>query len=143
MSNVAIKWMEESSRLFACRDSSGNTIMSGSWSDGDNGEQTWSAAKATDLLLMGLASCAAHDVVSIMERQRQHLTSLRVEVDGLQQASPPFAFTNIHLRFILSGRELDVAKIARALALSVDKYCSVAATIRGVATITHDYEIEP
>lgn len=64
--------------------------MSGSWSDGDNGEQTWSAAKATDLLLMGLASCAAHDVVSIMERQRQQLTSLRVEVDGLQQASPPF-----------------------------------------------------
>lgn len=143
MSNVAIKWMEESSRLFACRDSSGNTIMSGSWSGDANGGQAWIAAKPTDLLLMGLASCAAHDVVAILERQRQRLTSLRVDVDGHQEADPPFAFTSIHLRFVLSGQGLDVARVERALMLSVEKYCPVAATVRGVASITHDYEIEP
>lgn len=142
MSSVAIKWMEEGSRLFACRDSSGNTIMSGSWSGDTNDDRTWIATRPTDLLLMGLASCAAHDVVAILERQRQRLTSLRVDVEGQQAADPPFAFTGIHLRFILSGQDLDVARVERALMLSVEKYCPVVATVRGVASITHDYEIE-
>ncbi len=142
MSNVAVKWMEEKSRLFSCLDSFGNTIMAGSPSGEDEGLQEWKAAKATDLLLMGLASCAAHDVVSILERQRQNLTGLRIDVDGRQQPDPPFAFTDIHLRFTLSGNDLNPDKVARALDLSVDKYCSVAATIRGVAAITHDFIIE-
>lgn len=116
--------------------------MSGSWSvDGDGGQE-WRAAKPSDLLLMGLASCAAHDVVAILERQRQPLSGLRVDVVGNQQADPPNAFTTIHLRFTLTGHDLDPRKVERALDLSLNKYCSVAATVRGVATITHDYVIE-
>ena len=65
MSTVAIKWMQEQSRLFACRDSLGNTVMSGSWSATEESGLEWKAAKPSDLLLMGLASCAAHDVVAI------------------------------------------------------------------------------
>lgn len=143
MSNVAVKWMEEKSRLFACRDSYGNTIMSGSWPNEQPGWQEWKAAKPSDLLLMSLASCAAYDVVAIMERQRQALASLSIEVDGRQQPQPPYAFTDIHLRFILRGDDLDAEKTERAIALSVDKYCSVAATLRGVAEISFSYTIEP
>lgn len=142
MSNVAIKWMEEKSRLFACRDSNGHMVMSGSWAIDDGSGQEWKAAKPSDLLLMGLASCAAHDVVSILERQRQPLSGLRVDVDGRQQPDPPFAFTDIHLHFIISGGRLELDKVERALNLSVTKYCSVAATIRGVANITYGFEIE-
>lgn len=143
MSNVAVKWMEEKSRLFACRDSYGNTIMSGSWPNEQPGWQEWKAAKPSDLLLMSLASCAAYDVVAIMERQRQALASLSIEVDGQQQPQPPYAFTDIHLHFILRGDDLDAEKTERAIALSVDKYCSVAATLRGVAEISFSYTIEP
>ncbi|CUS05109.2 conserved protein of unknown function [Candidatus Promineifilum breve] len=142
MSTIAIKWMQEQSRLFACRDSSGNTVMSGSWSTDESSGQEWKAAKPSDLLLMGLASCAAHDVVAILERQRQNLSGLRVDVDGRQLPDPPYAFTTIHLRFTLAGDGLNPEKVERALDLSLNKYCSVAATLRGVATITHDYVIE-
>lgn len=134
--------MEERSRLFACQDSNGNMVMSGSGSGGDGGGQEWRATKPTDLLLMGLATCAAYDVVAILERQRQPLDGLRIEVDGRQQADPPYAFTDIHLRFVMSGNPLDPAKVERALDLSINKYCSVAATIRAVANITYGFEIE-
>lgn len=142
MSNIAVKWMEENSRLFACRDSTGNLVMSGSWSGGQSLGQEWRAAKPTDLLLMGLATCAAHEIVSILERQRQRLTGLRVDVDGQQQPEPPHAFTGIHMQFYLSGERLVRAKVDRALDLSINKYCSVAATLRGVAAITYGFEIE-
>jgi putative redox protein len=134
--------MEERSRLFACHDSSGNMVLSGSGSGEDADGQEWRATKPTDLLLMGLATCAAYDVVAILERQRQPLDGLRIEVDGRQQADPPYAFTDIHLRFLLSGDRLDPVKVERALDLSINKYCSVAATIRAVATITYGFEIE-
>jgi putative redox protein len=142
LSTIAVKWLEERGRLFACQDSSGNQVMAGSWPDGDSRRQEWQAAKPVDLLLMSLAACAAHDVVSILERQRQILTGLHIDVEGRQQPDPPHAFTDIHLHFRLRGASLNPVKVERALSLSVDKYCSVAATIRAVATITHGYEIE-
>ena len=86
MSNIAVKWLEEGSRLFACRDSFGNMVLSGSWPREEPGWQEWKAAKPSDLLLMSLASCAAHDVVAILERQRQKLTGLRI--DCLLYTSP-------------------------------------------------------
>ena len=83
----------------------------------------------------------AYDVVAILERQRQRLTGLRIEVNGEQLPDPPYAFTDIHLHFTLEGDELDHERVGRAIDLSIDKYCSVAATLRGVATITHSYAI--
>jgi len=141
LNNVAVKWLEEGSRLFACRDSFGNMVLSGSWPREEPGWQEWKAAKPSDLLLMSLASCAAYDVVAILERQRQKLSGLRIDVNSTQQPDPPYAFTDIHLHFTLDGVGLDPEKVARALSLSIEKYCSVAATIRGVTTITHSHAI--
>lgn len=146
MSNVAVKWLEEGSRLFACQDSRGHVVIAGSPAEANgvdnnaNGQEQ--GAKASDLLLIGLAACAAHDVVTILERQRQNLTGLRVDVQSQQEPRPPFTFTSIHLHFVLSGDDLEPVKVGRALDLSVNKYCAVAATVRGVAELTHDYEIE-
>jgi len=142
LSNIAVKWMEENSRLFVCRDSAGNQMMAGSQSNGQVAGQTFQVTKPTDLLLMGLATCAAHEIVAILERQRQQLTHLRVDVDARQQLEPPHAFTGIHLQFYLSGEHLDSSRVSRALDLSVNKYCPVAATLRGVAAITFSFEIE-
>ena len=146
MSNVAIRWLEGGSRLFACEDSRGHVLITGSPAE-ENGADEYAngheqGAKASDLLLIGLAACAAHDVVTILERQRQNLTGLRVDVQSRQEPRPPFTFTAIHLHFVLSGDGFDPVKVTRARDLSVNKYCAVAATIRGVAELTHDYEIE-
>ena len=62
MSNIAVKWMEENSRLFICRDSAGNQMMAGSQPNGQVAGQAFQVTKPTDLLLMGLAACAAHEL---------------------------------------------------------------------------------
>lgn len=144
MSNVALKWMGGNSRLFVTRDSFGNVVPSGSWpEESDPGWLEFKAAKPSDMLMMSLSSCSAYDVVSILQRQRQPLRGLYINVDGKQASEPPYQFTDIHLHFTVEGPGLDASKVARAIDLSVNKYCSVAATIRGVATLTTSFEVKP
>lgn len=143
MSNVALKWAGPDSKLFYGRDSFGHVVMAGSWNDEENAEwQEWKAVKPSDLLLISLASCSSHDVVMILGRQRQKLTNLYVQVEGKQLSEPPYMFTDIHLHYIVEGEELDPQKVERAIALSEEKYCSVAATIRCVANLTHSFEVK-
>lgn len=141
MSNVALKWMGGNSRLFVTRDSFGNVVPAGSWPEDSPGWREFKAAKPSDLLLMSLSACSAHDVVSILQRQRQQLDALYIEVEGKQEAEAPWAFTDIHLHVLVEGRQLDPSKVARAVDLAINKYCSVAATVRGVANLTHSFEI--
>ena len=142
MSNIALKWAGEGSQLFYGRDSFGHVLMAGSWPDDDPAWQEWKATKPSDLLLLSLASCSAYDVVMILKRQRQNVTNLYIEIEGTQASKPPYEFTDIHLHYIVEGGDLDPSKVQRAIVLSEEKYCSVAATIRGVATLTHSYEIK-
>lgn len=143
MSNVALKWTGADSQMFIGRDSFGHVLMAGSWPQDDDDEwQEWKAIKPSDLLLLSLASCSAYDVVMILKRQRQPLANLYVSVEGTQAAEPPYQFTDIHLHYIAEGEGLDSAKVARAITLSEEKYCSVAATIRGVAKLSHSYEMK-
>ena len=142
MGNVAIKWTGEDSQMFVGRDSFGHVVISGSWPrDEDESWQEWKGLKPSDMLLLSLASCSGYDVVMILGRQRQKLAGLYVNVDGQQAEQPPYAFTNIHLHYTVRGEDLDPQKVARAIELSEEKYCSVAATIRGVAELTHSFEI--
>jgi putative redox protein len=143
MSNVALKWTGEDSQMFIGRDSFGHVLLAGSWPQEGNDEwQEWKAIKPSDLLLLSLASCSAYDVVMILKRQRQPLVNLYVSVDGTQASDPPYQFTDIHLHYTAEGDGLDSAKVERAIKLSEEKYCSVAATVRGVAKLTHSYEIK-
>jgi putative redox protein len=142
MSKIALRWTGKDSQMFIGRDSFGQVLIAGSWpNDNDPEWQEWKGMKPSDLLLLSLASCSAHDIVMILGRQRQTLTDLCVNVEGVQQPDPPYAFTDIHLTYILEGDDLDPLKVNRAICLSEEKYCSVAATIRGVAKLTHSFEI--
>lgn len=142
MSNIAIRWNGKDSKMFIGRDSFGHIVVSGSWpNDEDETWQEWKGVKPSDLLLLSLASCAGHDLVMILGRQRQAMTDLYIDVEGTQLPTPPYTFTHIHLNYILEGEDLDPGKVERAIQLSEDKYCSVAATIRGVAELTHSFEI--
>ena len=141
MSNVALKWTGEGSQMFIGRDSFGHVVISGSWPSVDDDWQEWKGLKPSDLLLISLGSCAAHDVVAILKRQRQELTDLYITVNGTQQPAPPYAFTGIHLHYLLHGRELKPLKVERAIKLAEEKYCSVAATLRCV--VSHSFELRP
>ena len=141
MANIAVKWTGQGSQMFIGRDSFGHVVMSGSWPEEDPNWQEWKALKPSDLLLISLASCSAYDVVMILGRQRQDLENLYVDVKGEQASEPPYAFTEIHQHYIAEGKDLDFKKVERAIELSEEKYCSVAATLRGVANLTHSFEI--
>ena len=143
MSNVAVKWASQGSQLFIGRDSFGHVVLAGSWPQDGNESvwQEWKALKPSDLLLLSLASCSAYDVVMILGRQRQKLTDLYVNVTGQQASEPPYQFTEIHQHYLVEGIDLDPKRVERAIELSEEKYCSVAATIRGVAKLSHSFEL--
>jgi putative redox protein len=99
--------------------------------------------KPSDLLLVAIAGCTAVDVVDILSKKRAGLTSLEIQSSGVQDSDPPWTFRKIHLKFILKGKNLTEKAVAQAIQLSEEKYCSVASTVRGVAEVTYEFEIQP
>jgi len=98
--------------------------------------------KATELVLFGLAACTGIDVVKILEKMRQQLTGLEIEVKGQQPDEYPKPFNKIDIKYIFTGKNLNKDKIATAIGLSKDKYCMVSQSLSGVAKINHEVEIK-
>jgi putative redox protein len=92
-------------------------------------------ASPMELLLMGIAGCSSIDIITILKKQRQEITSFKSEVEGIrlpiEDAKP---FKEITVTFFLEG-EIDADKAMRAAELSFDKYCSVSKTLEPTATI--------
>ena len=98
-------------------------------------------ASPMELLLMGVGGCSAIDVVSILKKQRQEITSYKMEVEGqrkeIREAKP---FEAIHVTLHLEGK-IDEAKAVRAAKLSFEKYCSVSITMEASVKITYSIEL--
>ncbi|HXX80019.1 MAG TPA: OsmC family protein [Thermodesulfovibrionales bacterium] len=143
MEQIALRWFGKDSKMFVGRDSYGQTVVTGSWSrEGGEQWQEWKGLKPSDLLVISLCSCAAYDVVEILKKQRQRLSGLDITADSRQAPEPPYYFTDIHLHYVITGQDIAPRKVEKAIELSQNKYCSVAATIRGVAKITHSFEVK-
>ncbi len=97
----------------------------------------------TELLLYGMASCAGVDIVRILEKQRQELTSLEIEVVGHQNDNYPRPFHTIEVKFIAQGKNLNPDKLAKAIELSESKYCVVSQTVQNETRVTTSFEILP
>ncbi|MBS1600599.1 MAG: OsmC family protein [Bacteroidetes bacterium] len=81
------------------------------------------------MLLMGLGGCSGIDIVSILKKQRQTVKGFRMLIDGeREKGKEPSLWENISIVFELTG-DIDIEKARRACELSVEKYCSVAATL--------------
>jgi putative redox protein len=86
-------------------------------------------------VLAALCGCSAVDVVSILKKQRQPLSDLLIKVDGERQKGvEPALWEKVHLLFQISG-DVDPSKAARAVQLSIEKYCSVAETLRRAGAV--------
>ncbi len=99
--------------------------------------------KPSDLLLVAVAACSAVDAVGILTKRRMPPESLMIEAEGEQDADPPWTFRKIHLKYILSGKDITAEAARQAIELAEEKYCSVAATVRGVAEISIEVEVLP
>lgn len=94
-----------------------------------------------EMLLLGMGGCASFDVVLILSRSRQAITDCVAEIEAERASEDPKVFTAIHVHFIVTGKQLSEKRVARAVTLSAEKYCSASIMLGKTATITHDYEI--
>jgi putative redox protein len=136
MSQIRVEWLR--GKTFVGTDSTRHSIVVSS-SDETNG----TGVKPSDLLLIALASCASVDVIEILTKKRQSPEAMEIQVEGRQDPDPPWTFRKIHVHFLFRGASLQPPAVEQAIRLSVDKYCSVAATIRATAEITTSFEIQP
>lgn len=98
-------------------------------------------ANGADLLPMSLIGCAAWDVISILQKQREAVTGLEVIAESEQDAEPPWRFRKIHIVYRVAGRDLSEEHVRRAVELSEQKYCSIFATLRACVEIDSRVEI--
>jgi len=95
-------------------------------------------------LLMAMGACSAIDVIMILKKQKQDLKDIQISIDGEREpGKEPSLWKKVHAHFKLFG-PIEHDKAERAIGLSMDKYCSVAATLRAAgAEITHEFSIHP
>lgn len=86
-----------------------------------------------ELIAIGLAGCTAMDVISILSKKRQDVTSFEVQVHADRQAEHPKVFTHLTIEYIISGNEISKEAVERAVQLSADKYCPAQAMLKQVA----------
>jgi putative redox protein len=94
-----------------------------------------------DMLLAAIAACAATDVVEIMRKQRTPLDALKVRVEATRVSESPRRLAAAVLHFTLQGTDITPEKAARAVELSVTKYCSVRSSLIADAPVTWTIEI--
>lgn len=99
------------------------------------------APRPMELLLAGAGGCSAFDVVLILKKGRQDITGCEVSMKAERADSDPKVFTHIHFHYRVKGRQLKPDAVARAIALSKEKYCSATIMLGQTAEITHDFEI--
>ncbi|MCL4490567.1 MAG: OsmC family protein [Nitrospirae bacterium] len=97
--------------------------------------------RPTELLLVGLGGCSGMDVASILQKKREQVTGVEVNIKGEKADTHPKKFTDIEIEYIVSGKNISEEAVKKAIDLSMEKYCSVKATLEGVAKITYSYRI--
>ena len=94
-----------------------------------------------EMLLVGFGGCTGMDVISILRKKRQNVTGLEMNVKGEQQDDYPHIFTEVHIEYVVKGKDVEQQAVERSIKLSLEKYCSVGATLAKAGTITNSYRI--
>ena len=118
---------------------SGHTLVTDG-SPNNGGENA--GPRPMELVLSALGGCSGIDVALILEKSRQQVTDCTIEIDATRADAVPAVFTDIHVHYTVTGRDLDPKRVARAVALSVEKYCSVTRMLEKSVNITHSFNIE-
>lgn len=132
MGTTTVRWIQ--GKQFVGTDSTGHSVVLSTTEEG-------TGVKPSEMLLVALSACTAVSVVDILSKKRLTLTHLEITASGEQDPQPPWTFRKIHLVFQLAGLGLTEKSVQQAIQISEEKYCSVAATLRGTAEITTEYKI--
>lgn len=127
-----VKWVE--GLTFLGESASGHQVLM----DGNSGDK---APSPMEMVLMSVGGCSAIDVVSILQKGRNDVADCEVKLTSERRSEAPRFFTHINLHFIVTGKELTDKAVERAVALSAEKYCSVALMLGKAVEVTHSHEI--
>ncbi len=133
-----IQWLASSGMGFVAETGSGHLLTMDGAPEGGGRNL---APRPMETLLAGAGGCSAYDVVLILKRGRQDVTGCELRVKAERAATDPKVFTHIHMHFVVSGRQLSDAAVARAIALSHEKYCSATVMLGKTAEVTTSHEI--
>ena len=134
--NISVNWVD--GMLMVGKSHSGHSItMDGPPEIG--GENL--GVRPMEMLLLGVAGCTMIDVVSTLKKMRQDLTQCETKVNAERANDHPKVFTDVHIQFVIKGKDLDQNKVDKAITLSAEKYCSASIMLGKTASITHDFEI--
>ena len=98
-------------------------------------------ASAADLLPLSLIGCSSHDVITILQKQRQSVSDLQVTAQSERDSEAPWRFRKIHVHYKVVGRGVDPQKVDKAIQLSQEQYCGVYVTLKDAVEITSDFEV--
>jgi len=134
--NISVKWID--GMLMVGKSDSGHAVVM----DGPpeiGGENL--GVRPMEMLLLGMTGCTVIDVISTLKKMREDVVDCQTQVSADRSEEYPKVFTNIHVHFVLRGKQLNPLKVDKAIKLSAEKYCSASIMIGKTAIITHDYEI--
>jgi len=134
--NLSVNWVD--GMLMVGKSHSGHSItMDGPIEiGGDN-----LGVRPMEMLLLGVAGCTMIDVVTTLKKMRQDLSHCETKISAERAQEHPKVFTDIHIHFIVKGKDLDSKKVDKAIILSAEKYCSASIMLGKTAKITHDFEV--
>src|SRR5690606_37489007 len=127
---ITLKRIDDGFNMEAADETGHKVLMDSSEENGGRNN----GVRPMQMLIMGLGGCSAIDVVMILKKQRQEITDFRIEIEAdREQGKEPSLWEKAHIVFYLSGN-IDADKASRAVELSMNKYCSVAETLRQAKT---------
>jgi putative redox protein len=133
-----INWMPASGMSFVAETGSGHLLTMDGAPDGGGRDL---APRPMETVLAGTGGCTAYDVVLILKRGRHDVRGCQVKVTAERADTDPKVFTKIHMHFIVTGKALVEAAVARAIALSHERYCSASIMLGKTASITTGFEL--
>lgn len=136
--HATVKWCDGAS--FIGESGSGHSVVM----DGpaDHGGRNI-GIRPMEMILLGLGGCASFDVMSILKKARQEVVDCRVELHAERADAVPAVFTKIVMTFVVAGKGLKETQVARAVALSAEKYCSASIMLEKAGVeIVHHHRVE-
>jgi putative redox protein len=135
---ITINWMPDSGMAFSAETGSGHLLTMDGAPDGGGRNL---APRPMETVLVGTGGCTAYDVVLILKRGRHDVRGCQVQVKADRAETDPKVFTKIHMHFVVTGRGLPEAAVARAIALSHERYCSASIMLGKTAEIVTSHEL--
>ncbi len=94
-----------------------------------------------EMLLVATGGCSGMDVISVLKKKRQDVFDIEVNVIGEKAETHPQKYKSIQIEYTVTGKDISEEAVRKAVELSMEKYCSVKATLEGSAEIKYSFRI--